>query len=85
MMQVGGATEEDVKFEDLPPEVRKYLKGLRKADIEQQNRAVRFYNMLQTVGTFNAWFIMTVMGVFITFAAFGDGVRKIMSWFGKGG
>lgn len=73
------------RFDQLPPDTRRFLEQLRKEDIEKINKAVRFYNLLETVGKFNSWLIVGAMTIFITFAAFGEAIRKVLGWMASGG
>jgi hypothetical protein len=73
------------KFEQLPPTTRRFLESLREEDIKRIEKSVRFYNTIEMVGRFNAWLILGIMTTLVTFAAFGEGIRKILGWMASGG
>lgn len=75
------------RLAELPPEVRKFLAGLRDEELKTFREIVklpaddikegfRFVRELRTVGRFTRWLIVTIVGVFIGTMVFIDYILK---------
>ena len=64
--------------DDLPDDVAKWLKGLRKDDIEDIKGAIKLKRRLEAGGWLFKWIAITVVSFFIGAAALGDTVMKIV-------
>lgn len=80
---------------ELPPEVRKFLAGLRDEELKTFREIVKlpaddikdgfkFVRELRTVGRFTRWLIVTIVGIFIGTVVLYEYVLKAIGFF-RGG
>lgn len=65
---------------ELPPEVTKFLKGLRPDELQLLNESINFMRSAKTMGRFMKWVLITIVGAFIGTVTLGEAISKVWSW-----
>lgn len=68
------------RYSQLPEETRNWLESLRKDDIETLEEVRRMYEKTRTLGSFTKWLLLTVIGIFVGAASFGDSIIRVFAW-----
>lgn len=81
MQDDGRRQEEVLTFRELPPATRVWLENLRPKDIEEMEEALKFFRNSKTLGRFWKWLVLSMVGIFVASATFGDQVIRIWRFF----
>lgn len=73
-----------LNFDDLPLATRQWLEGLRPADINDLEEALKLYKASKVLGKFWKWTFAAIVGGFIAATQLGEYIVKVWSWFKPG-
>ena len=80
MVDEQGTETGAAEWSELPPQVRRFLAGLREEEVTMLRDGLRLLAAISTVGRVARWLLILGAGLIITLGGVGDALIRMWHW-----